>query len=406
MRFDLNLRSVVREQMQALTKEMQTWQVQTRIDDVEIERIRSNICCFAHTTSKSDLRVAGVDGSGDFPMLTYADSFVYLSVAQATIYESDLLRGLREQGPTPKTVINFAWIPENTTESPKSLDKAHQELAGLPLMEVIQRSDYREIKSRITRKRQTCETLFKELIRPHASDTGNLAIQLRTTAEMGAALQLIESEHRPNYLLMDTTFSLPLVSSTSGSLFYEHLKRLCCVTAREKGIGFFTLSKSHGLPAMEILEALAREIQDLPQGQVAEHWYLRIPELDKDNWLLSLAEGRRIPPPGAVSYLLRFHRSTPVLRLDMDREYWEQYVKGDSKEETCKNERKIFEDLDYASHDQRVYGYPYPIKAAHDRASLTNAERVALRKQLIAQAIASGMSSNLFRDASQATGHR
>ncbi|MHC5599147.1 MAG: hypothetical protein ACYTXC_24910 [Nostoc sp.] len=76
------------------------------------------------------------------------------------------------------------------------------------------------------------------------------------------------------------------------------------------------------------------------------------------------------------------------------------------EEETCKNERNIFEDLDYASHDQRVYGYPYPIKAAHDRASLTNAERVGLRKQLVAQAIASGINPNLFRDASQATGHR
>jgi hypothetical protein len=406
LRFDLNLRSVVREQMQALTQEMQAWQVQTGIDELEVDHIRCNICCFAHSTSMSDLQIAGVDGSGDFPMLNYADSFVYLSVAQATVYVADKVSGLREQSPTPDTVIHFAWIPENTTEGPIALDKAHAQLAGLPLLEVIKNSDYRLLKSRITGKKQTPEILVKGLIRPHASDTGNLAIQLRTTAEMGSALRLIESEHCPNYLLMDTTFSLPLVGSTVGSLFYEHLKRLCCVTARKRGIGFFTLSKSHGLPAMETLETLAREVQGLAQGQVAEHWYLRIPELHKDNWSLSLAEGRRIPPPGAVSYLLRFHRTTPVLRLDMDREYWEQYVQGDNEVETRENERKIFEDLDYASHDQRVYGYPYPIKAAHDRASLTDAERVALRKQLIAEAIASGMSPSLFRDSSQATGHR
>lgn len=406
MRFDLNLRSVVCEQMQALTKEMQAWQVQTPIDEGEIEQIRSNICCFTHTTYRSELRVAGVDGSGDFPMLTYADSFVYLSVAQATVYVADLLRGLREQAPTPETVINFAWIPEHATEGPKALDKAYENLAGLSLLEVIQNSDYRQIKSSLTRKKHTPETLLKGLIRPHASDTGNLAIQLRSTAEMGAAVRLIQSEHCPNYLLMDTTFSLPLVSSTTNSLFYEHLKRFCCVTARKRGIGFFTISKSHGLPAMETLETLAREIQGLPQEQIAEHWYLRIPELHKDNWSLSLTDGRRIPPPGAVSYLLRFHRLTPVLRLDMDRKYWEQYVKGDSEEETRENECRIFEDLDYTCHDQRVFGYPYPIKAAHDRASLTDAERVALRKQLVAQAIASGMSPKLFRDASQATGHR
>lgn len=406
MRFDLNLRSAVREQMQALAQEMHAWQVQIQIDEFEAICIRNNIFCFTHTTSRSGLRVAGVDGSGDFPMLTYADSFIYLSVAQATVYEADRISGLREQAPIPETLIHLAWIPENTIEGPKAIDQAHTQLAGLPLLDIITDSDYHQLKSKITGKKHYPKALLKGLIRPHASDIGNLAIQLRTTAELGAALRLIESEHCPHYLLMDTTFSLPLLASTNSSLFYEHLKRLCCVKARKQGIGFFTLSKSHGLPAMETLETLAAQIQGLPPGQVAEHWYLRIPELYRDNWSLSLTEGRRIPPPGAVSYLLRFHRLTPVLRLDMDREYWENFVKGDTEEETRQNERKIFEDLDYASHDQRVYGYPYPIKAAHDRASLTDAERVALRKQLIAQAIATGMSPALFRDPSQATGHR
>lgn len=406
MRFDLNLRSVVRQQLRDVASEMQAWQGQNQIDETEVDHIRQSICCFAHTTSRLDLKVAGVDGSGDFPMLSYADSFIYLSVAQATIYGADLVRGLRELEPMPETVVGTAWIPENNDEGPKALDRAHEQLAGRSLIDVIERSDYGQLKSQETRKNFTSKTLLDGLIRPHASDTGNLAIQLRTTAEMGAALRLIESAHCPNYLLMDTTFSLPLVSSRSSSLFYEHLKRLCCVVAWERGIGFFALSKSHGLPSMELLERLAGEAQGLDQGNVAEHWYLRIPELKQEGWVMSLAQGRRIPPPGAVSYLVRFHRSTPVLRLDMDRVYWEKYVKGESEEETRQNECRIFEDLDYSCHDQRVYGYPYPIKAAHDRASLTDAERVALRKQLIAEAIASGMSPMLFRDASQATGHR
>jgi hypothetical protein len=146
-----------------------------------------------------------------------------------------------------------------------------------------------------------------ELIRPHASDTGNLAIQLRSAAEFGAALRLLEGEVLPQYLLVDTTFSLPLVSNAANSLFYEHLKRLCCLRARSRGVGFFALSKSHGLPAMEVLEDIAREVQGLGSGQAAEHWYLRFPELGRDGWELSLTEGRRIPPPGAVSYLVRFH---------------------------------------------------------------------------------------------------
>ncbi|MBD0346533.1 MAG: hypothetical protein ICV63_17250, partial [Coleofasciculus sp. Co-bin14] len=86
MRFDLNLRSVVRQQLRDVAIEMQAWQGQNQIDEAEVDRIRQSICCFAHTTSRLDLKVAGVDGSGDFPMLSYADSFIYLSVAQATVY--------------------------------------------------------------------------------------------------------------------------------------------------------------------------------------------------------------------------------------------------------------------------------------------------------------------------------
>jgi hypothetical protein len=93
------------------------------------------------------------------------------------------------------------------------------------------------------------------------------------------------------------------------------------------------------------------------------------------------------------------------MRLDMDESYWAQFVKGANAEATRANEQRIFEDLDYASHDQRCYGYPYPIKAGHDRASLSQAERVALRKMIIDAAVAAGMKRSLFRDASLATGH-
>ena len=406
MRFDLNLRTTVKQQLQEVAHQMQSWQGQNLIDDREISLIKENLQFFEHQTSRTNLKVAGVDGSGDFPMLSYADSFVYLSVAQATIYQSDPVHGLKELAPTPETIINVGWIPENRHEGYAALDKVHEQIAGRSLLEVIEQSDYRQLKAQETKKSFTPESLLKGLIRPHASDVGNLAIQLRTTAEMSAALSAIASKNCPDYILMDTTYSLPLLASRTSSLFFEHLKRLCCVEARKKGVGFFTLSKSHGLPSMELLEKLAKEIRGLEDGKVAEHWYLRIPEQSQDGWQLTLAEGRRIPPPGAVSYLVRFRSSTPVLRIDMDREYWNKYVKSEDKTETLVRESQIFADLDYTCRDQRVYGYPYPIKAAHDRASLTDAERVALRKQLIAEAVKEGMSPKLFRDVSQATGHR
>lgn len=406
MRFDLHLRSQVRDQFQALASEMQSWQTQPRIQEDEVERLRSAIMSFAHTIERPHLTIAGVDGSGDFPLLSYADSFIYLAVAQGTVYEADRLCGLREVPPGTEPLFQTVWLTEDKEMSDSALDRIFSELAGMSPLAAIQESDYRTLKAQVSGRRLSSDQILAELIRPHASDASNLAIQLRSTAEFGAALQLLAGDTAPQYLLVDTTFSLPLVSNAANSLFYEHLKRLCCVRARSRGVGFFALSKSHGLPAMEVLEDIVREVQKRDANEVAEHWYLRIPEPKRDSWQLSLTEGRRIPPPGAVSYLVRFHRTTPVMRLDMDLEYWKSAVKGASEAETRSRERAIFEDLDYACHDQRVYGYPYPIKAAHDRASLTQAERVAFRKQLIAAAIKQGMSPSLFRDPSRATGHR
>ena len=118
-----------------------------------------------------------------------------------------------------------------------------------------------------------------------------------------------------------------------------------------------------------------------------------------------LPAGKRVPPHGAVSYLVRFHRNTPIMRLDMDLEYWHKVLRGETDLDTVANESKMFGDLDYTSHDQRAFGYPYPIKACHDRTSMKMAERVALRKQIVDAAVGAGMKRGLFKDVSIATGH-
>jgi hypothetical protein len=87
------------------------------------------------------------------------------------------------------------------------------------------------------------------------------------------------------------------------------------------------------------------------------------------------------------------------MRLDLDARYWDETTASRS------NEQHLFQNLDYAGHDQRCFGYPYPIKAAHDRASLSQQERVTLRKQVVDAAVGAGLKRTLFRDAAQATGH-
>ena len=79
------------------------------------------------------------------------------------------------------------------------------------------------------------------------------------------------------------------------------------------------------------------------------------------------------------------------MRLDMDVEMWQQHLR-----DNINAEAQLFSDLDYTAHDQRAYGYPYPIKASQDRSRLTQLERAALRKQIIDAAIAVGMKTQPF----------
>jgi hypothetical protein len=116
-----------------------------------------------------------------------------------------------------------------------------------------------------------------------------------------------------------------------------------------------------------------------------------------DSWEFAPAAGRRVPPPGAVSYLVRFHRSTPTLRIDMDAGFWAEQVRGRDEATTRANERRIFADLDYACHDQRAYGYPYPLYAARERTRLSRSDREALRRQVIESGVRGGLRRALFR---------
>jgi hypothetical protein len=406
MRFDLHLRTELREQIATVAEKMREWEDAPRFGTKDRFNTSEAVQFFKHTTYCENLLIAGIDGSGDYPAVTYSDSFVHLTVAHGTIYKSDISTGLRELPPFGPPLVQVTWMAEEETQRLKAWDNDFTALAGLSIAEVIDRSDYRDLKTEASGKNTTLPKLATELVRPHAADSGNIAIQLRTLGELGSALRLLKSQPGLDYLLYDGTFSLPLVTRKDVSLFYEHLKRLCCVEAKSRGVAFMALSKSHGLPGMDLLEEIAKEKVGTPVREKAEHWFLRLPVPGFDDWKFPLAEGRQLPPIGAVTYLVRFHRNVPVLRLDMDLEYWRAHIYRDNQEETQYNECQVFQKLDYACHDQRCFGYPYPIKAGHDRASLTAAERVTLRKQIVDAAVDAGLRRSLFRDVSMATGHQ
>lgn len=402
MRFDLHLREDLRSKVSDLARRMSEWEERPPLGSDDKRRLREAIIPFEHTVAGDDLTIGGVDGTGDFPSVSYADSFVHVAVAQGVLYATDARSGLRETEAL-KPVVEMVWLPEEEARRREGLDAAFAALSGRSVEEVIAASDYRVLKTQRARTAQTAEELLERLIRPHASDMANLGIQLRSTAELGAALRLIE--RKPKFVLIDGTLSLPLVTRSGESLFFEHLKRLCCVVALETGVGFLALSKSHGVRSIELVEEMAAEKLGLPPGVHPEHWFMRIPVQDEDGWETPLVEGRTLPPVAAMTYLVRLHRSTPVMRLDVDLSWWRRHLRGSDEAETRRRERLLFQDIDRCSHDQRCYGYPYPIKAGHDRASLSEPERVALRKQIVDAAVRAGLKPSLFRSASKATRH-
>lgn len=404
MRFVPHLHSSVKEQIRTLAETLKSTEEQPRFSDEERGQIYERIVFFTHTTHRERLSVACVAANGDFPAVSYADSYVYATFAQAVVYEADTVAGLKEIAIQQEPLFDFAVLPEEDAARYEAFEKTFSMLAGNTVADVIADSDYPQLKARESRKTVNAETLRAGMIRPPAADAGNIGIQLRSTAEWGMALRLLRNATNLNYLMIEGTLSLPMVGQVSTSLFYEYLKRLCCVEATRRQIGMLALTKSHGLTTTEPLEEIVREKASQRVGGTDEHWFLRLPIPGIDRWNSSLARGRRLPPAGAVTYLFRLHRNSPLMRLDVDLNYWREVIQGQTAAQTQKSEQRLFEDLDYASHDQRSYGAPYPMYSVNQRVTLTKAERTALRKQIIDAAVKAGMKRSLFRETSLYSG--
>jgi hypothetical protein len=389
MRFDIHLRQTMRQRLAGVSAQMAAWDARAIPSADLFSKLVDAIQSFPHKTQGGNLLVGGADGNGDFPMVVYADSFVYATVAAATLYQADSVHGLREVDTGINPLIEFTWLSGSEQQSTRSLMESFERLAGHSIEDIILGSDYLEMRRG---GRMDLTAVRSGLIVPSAHDAGNIGIQLRTTAELAAALRLIEHTPSGAFVFTDGTMTLPFVQRHGQSLFFEHLRRFCCVRARDRGVVFAALSKSHGLPSGVRLDEAARAKLGTRDP---EHWFLRIPDTTRDGWSFVSPDGPRIPPLGSVTYLVRLHRTTPIMRVDFDASYWNATVTS------SQTERQIFETLDYVGHDQRCFGYPYPIKAAHDRASLSEHERIALKRQVVDAAVGAGLRRSLFRTTSQ-----
>ena len=408
MRFDIHYRPDLKAKIKATALAIREWNQETPEYRKEIEDLAQHVTPFEHCALPDhDFLMAGADGSGDFPCATYGDSFVYLVVAIARMYAATKgQRGLDEISVKDADLLDVLWLPEDQEMAKKLYDEFFERIVCMPLEEICKKSDYRDILKSRDVSLSTISKFIEQLIRPAGHDAGNIRTQMLGTEEVAALLKVLRSKivedkgDKPVYVIEDRTLALPTAYMES-SLFFEIARRYACVLASEKAAVYMTLSKSHDMPRMDLIEEMVKKV--VPSE---EHWFMRVPGPYNKEAKPKFLETRAIPPDCAVTYIFRLHKSTGPLRLDLDYKYWKKNIWNTDANVMRSNEIQLFRDLDVASHDYRCFGYPYPIKASHDMASLTQDERVVLRKQVRDICIDAGLKPKNFFDASMQTGHK
>jgi hypothetical protein len=399
MHFDLHYRLDIVNRIKDVVQDIKEWNSEERLDISELDDLVDRVKVFEHCAAPDhEFTIAGSDSSGEFPVASYGDSYVYLVTGLTRVFSSGDEGRLKELDVPGLNLTDLLWLPEDQVVRDQRYDEFFTRLIGIPLLELAQRSDYMELRRQHGGQRGTPDELIEFMVRPPAHDASNIRIHTMTATELCTIARLLRSDFKPTYAISDTTLTLPLVKQ-KGCIFFELVKRYCCVLAREKETVFMALSKSHNLPHMGQLE-------DMIEKQCAkDHWFLRLPDQETDGIKPSFLGARGVPPIGGITYIFKLSSGTPPLRVDLDRKFWVENIQDDNPAIQQQREVQIFRDLDFASHDQRCYGYPYPIKASHDIVSLTKPERQALKKHLIDEAEKAGLKRRNFTDTSLFTGH-
>jgi hypothetical protein len=357
----------------------------TKPTDQEVKSLAGRIRPYRHTTTlEQDFRICAVDGSGEFPILQQDDVFVHFATAAGVTYDTQSKRqskmvAVGGLGPLLKRHAVLQDQPKALTDAYK---KYLESLVGLGLKELLEGSDYCSVYSQFGKSLKSSQVTWDNFAISHASQVATHAYLLRSLAELGMAIRLLEQ--KPKYLVMDTS----LVYFLLGDSPYlpELLKRYLITKANAQDTAIVALCKSHNIPNGDFIGRMARDKHGLKS-----HWFLRLPSEALGDAPLSFLQDREIPPKLSVSYLFKFEATSFPMRVDVDAAWWSARLAGDEAKE-----RRFFEDLDYTCHEVRSYGYPYPMHAAHRRASLTKLERKAARDLLLQYAQQEGLLRGAF----------
>ena len=348
--------------------------------DKELKALVKRIRPYDHArTVPHDFRISAVDGSGEYPVLQQDDVFVHFATAAGVTYETKSTRQnkIGALPGIPPLLKKFILL----RDQPKALAEGYRDFVengmGLRLSDLVRGSDYCEAFSRFGKSLKPNQVNWSGLGFSQASQVATHAYQLRSLAELGMAIRLLE--YHPRYLLLDTS----LVYFLLGESVYlpEIFKRHLVNRATAQGTGVVALCKSHNIPNGDMIGRYAREEHGLK-----DHWYLRLPSSALGEPTPDFLKDKEIPPKLGVSYLFKFEATSFPMRIDLDVAWWRENLADDPV-----REGRFFGDLDFTCHEVRSYGYPYPMHAAHRRASLTKQERKAVRDLLLQQAQREGL---------------
>lgn len=351
----------------------------------DLESLCQKIQSYPHSKSIiEDFVMGAVDGSGENPILQQDDVFVYLSIAAGKTYRTQTKSQNKLSAISANDILfrDFIIIRDDSTSLRESYTSFLDRLVGRSVGSLVRESDYKDVFARYHQSGRLPDFTMDSFAMARASQVGTHAYQIRSLAEIGTAVRLLEG--RPRYVLLDTSLVYFLLGETA--YLPELLKRYLICRANAQGTGVIALSKSHNIPNGDLIGRMAREKMGLK-----DHWFLRLPSEELGEDPLPFLKEKEVPPKLCVSYLFKFHATSFPMRIDVDAAWWREHIKGN-----VEAERRLFMDLDYTCHDVRSYGYPYPMHAAHRTASLTKQERKAIRDILLQNARDEGILRGAF----------
>lgn len=351
----------------------------------ELDEIVKAIRPYDHCKSvPEDFSIGAVDGSGEYPLLQQDDIFLHFYTAARTLYRTESARQnkLAVEDSASELVTGFTLLRDDRKSLEEGYANLLQELMGKTLRELGEESDYCSVYSFGKKKIGPGDLVWKDVTMSQASQIASHAYLIRSIAELGLAVRLLDQNLK--YLLLDTS----LVYFFLGERIFlsEVVKRYLTSQANSRGVAVLGLCKSHNIPNGDLIGRMAKEKLDLN-----DHWFVRLKSPALGEKRPKFLQEKEVPPRLGVSYLFKFHSTSFPMRLDMDAGWWKEHIGGDESKE-----RRLFEDLDFTCHDVRSYGYPYPIQAAHRRASLTKQERTAVKDVLMQNAKDEGLLRGAF----------